>query len=142
LCARPAQRGFLSPLACLGAVGAPRGPFPGLRPPPLAAPIVGTAGPWAMAAARHAPALRYPTLLVVAFAAALVAVRGERLWSRDLASLSPVPRADQLLDEQMRADLGAPDVRFLVVVHARDTEAALQASEAIGRGLDKAVAAG
>lgn len=137
-----AQLGLFSIVGLLVAVAVTRWVLPGMLPSALAAPIVGTAGPWAMAAARHAPALRYPTLLVVAFAAALVAVRGERLWSRDLASLSPVPRADQLLDEQMRADLGAPDVRFLVVVHARDAEAALQASEAIGRGLDKAVAAG
>lgn len=137
-----AQLGLFSIVGLLVAVAVTRWVLPGMLPTTLAAPIVGAAGPLAMAAARHAPALRYPTLLVVAFAAALVALRGERLWARDLASLSPVPRADQMLDEQMRADLGAPDVRFLVVVHARDAEAALRASEAIGRGLDKAVAAG
>lgn len=137
-----AQLGLFSVVGLLVAVAVTRWVLPGMLPSTLAAPMVGAAGPWAMAAARHARSLRYPTLLLVAFAAALVAVRGERLWTRDLASLSPVPRADQLLDEQLRADLGAPDVRFLVVVHARDAEAALQASEAVGKGLDKAVAAG
>ena len=42
----------------------------------------------------------------------------------------------------MRRDIGAPDVRFLVVIHARDEEAALQASEAIGETLRKASQAG
>jgi predicted exporter len=47
-----------------------------------------------------------------------------------------------MLDQQMRRDIGAPDVRFLVAIRAQDEEAALQASEAIGEALHKASLAG
>ena len=42
----------------------------------------------------------------------------------------------------MRRDIGAPDVRFLVVIHAQEEETALQASEAIGETLRRASLAG
>jgi predicted exporter len=137
-----AQLGLFSIVGLLVAVAVTRWVLPGMLPSTLAAPIVGAAGPWASAAARRAPSLRYPVLILVAVVAVLLAARGERLWNEDLASLSPVPRADQALDEKMRGDLGAPDVRFLVVIHAPDQEAALQASEAVGQGLRKASQAG
>jgi predicted exporter len=137
-----AQLGLFSIVGLLVAVAVTRWVLPGMLPSTLAAPIVGAAGPWASAAARRASSLRYPVLILVAAIAVLLAARGERLWNEDLASLSPVPRADQALDEKMRADLGAPDVRFLVVIHAPDQEAALQASEAVGQGLRKASQAG
>lgn len=137
-----AQLGLFSIVGLLVAVAVTRWVLPGMLPSTLAAPIVGAAGPWASAAARRASSLRYPVLILVAAIAVLLAARGERLWNEDLASLSPVPRVDQALDEKMRADLGAPDVRFLVVIHAPDQEAALQASEAVGQGLRKASQAG
>jgi predicted exporter len=137
-----AQLGLFSIVGLLVAVAVTRWVLPGMLPSTLAAPIVGAAGPWASAAARRASSLRYPVLILVAAIAVLLAARGERLWNEDLASLSPVPRADQALHEKRRADLGAPDVRFLVVIHAPDQEAALQASEAVGQGLRKASQAG
>src|SRR5262249_18458224 len=137
-----AQLGLFSIVGLLVAVAVTRWVLPGMLPPTLGAPIVGAAGPWATAAARRAPSLRYPLLVLVAVVAVLLGARGERLWSEDLASLSPVPRADQALDEKMRGELGAPDVRFLIVIHAPEREAALQASEAIGDGLRKASLAG
>ena len=42
----------------------------------------------------------------------------------------------------MRADLGAPDSRYLVVVNGTDREAALEAAERTGRHLDRLVDAG
>jgi len=137
-----AQLGLFSIVGLLVAVAVTRWVLPGMLPPTLGAPIVGAAGPWAIATARRAPSLRYPLLGLVAVVAFLLGARGERLWSEDLASLSPVPRADQALDEKMRGELGAPDVRFLIVIHAPEREAALQASEAIGDGLREASQAG
>jgi predicted exporter len=137
-----AQLGLFSIVGLLVAVAVTRWVLPGMLPSTLAAPIVGAAGPWASAAARRAPSLRYPVLILVAVVAVLLAARGERLWNEDLASLSSVSRADQVLDEKMRGDLGAPDVRFLVVIHAPDQEAALQEGEAIGNALRKASLAG
>jgi predicted exporter len=51
----------------------------------------------------------------------LVATRGPA-WQRDLAALSPVPAAQQALDGELRAQLGAPDVRGLLVAGPAATE--------------------
>ena len=82
-------------------------------------------------------------LPVIALAALgiLVLHRGA-LLSRELAALSPVPLADQDLDERLRAQLGAPDVRFMVVASAPDREGALQAAAALGARLQPLVADG
>ncbi len=60
----------------------------------------------------------------------------ERLWSHDLSALSPVPVAAQNLDAQLRADLGAPDVRYLVVISAPTEQSALEGAEQVGAELD------
>lgn len=81
-------------------------------------------------------------LLVLFIAACLVLwAKRDDLWTQELAALSPVPAADQTLDMVMRADLGAPDVRYLVVVAAASQEAALTACERLAvplRGLEAA----
>jgi predicted exporter len=65
---------------------------------------------------------------------ALYAHRGA-LFSEELASLSPIPEAEQALDAALRADLGAPDARFVVAVSAGDREAALAGAEAVAERL-------
>jgi predicted exporter len=47
----------------------------------------------------------------------LVAHRGG-LWDDNLADLSPIPPADQALDQTLRHDLGVPDSRFFAVFEA------------------------
>jgi predicted exporter len=64
------------------------------------------------------------------------------LWNQELSALSPVPESEQALDGALRADLGAPDVRDLIVVEAGTAEAALQGAEAVGTRLNPLVAAG
>ena len=137
-----AQLGLFSVVGLLVAVAVTRWVLPALLPPMHASPVVAAAGIWAMTLVRRAPALRYPLLAGVALVAVLLAMQDRPIWSDDLASLSPVPRADQMLDQQMRQDLGAPDVRLLLVVRAGDQEAVLQASEAIGEMLRRATLAG
>ena len=137
-----AQLGLFSITGLVAAVAVTRWVLPALLPPRFAAPVVASIGPWVTAAVRRAPALRYPLLIGVALIALVLAAEKGPLWSDDLASLSPVSRSDQMLDQQMRRDIGAPDVRFLVVIHAQDEEAALQASEAIGETLHRATLAG
>jgi len=80
-------------------------------------------------------------LLFVAACAVLVAKR-DAMWNQELAALSPVPAADQALDLAMRADLGAPDVRYLVVVSAASQEVALANSERAGALLQQLQTAG
>ena len=72
---------------------------------------------------------------------ALYAHRGA-LLNRELAALSPVPQAQQQLDERLRADLGAADVRYLVAVTAATREAALEATERVAGHLMPLVDAG
>jgi predicted exporter len=137
-----AQLGLFSITGLVVAVAVTRWVLPALLPSGFTAPVVAAIGPWAMAVARRAPVLRYPLLLGVALVAVMLVAQKGPLWSDDLASLSPVPRSDQVLDQQMRRDIGAPDIRFLVVIRAQAEETALQASEAVGQALRKASLAG
>ncbi|NTV11882.1 MAG: hypothetical protein HGA47_14115, partial [Zoogloea sp.] len=58
------------------------------------------------------------------------------------SALSPVSAADQALDASLRADLGAPDVRWLVAIDAATPDDALRASELVSAQLDKLVGEG
>lgn len=137
-----AQLGMFSITGLIVAVAVTRWILPALLPPGFAAPAVAAFAPAAMAAVRRAPALRIPLLLAVVLAVVVLAIERGPLWSEDLASLSPVARPDQMLDQQLRRDIGAPDVRHLVVVHAPEEEAALHAAEAVGATLRRASRAG
>jgi predicted exporter len=87
-------------------------------------------------------ALRWPALLLALGAAVLLATESGNLWNPELSALSPVSAADRDIDMALRADLGAPDSRYLVLVSGSDQESTLQAAEAVGRRLDGLVAAG
>jgi len=78
------------------------------------------------------------------FMAACVVLVTQRdaMWNQELAALSPVSATDQALDMSMRADLGAPDVRYLVVVSAASQETVLAASERAAAVLQQLQAAG
>ncbi|WP_175910613.1 MULTISPECIES: MMPL family transporter [unclassified Burkholderia] len=90
-------------------------------------------------AAAAAPRLRWPlAVLVLAACATLVLHRGG-LWSRELAALSPVPARAQALDARLRADVGAPDVRYLVVISAPTEQAALERAEQVAAQLQPLV---
>jgi predicted exporter len=53
------------------------------------------------------------------------------LWETELASLSPVSDAKKALDRQLREELGAPDVRDLLVIEGQSEEDVLQYGEAL-----------
>ncbi|WP_132920909.1 MMPL family transporter [Sulfurirhabdus autotrophica] len=128
-----AQLGMFSIVGLIVAVTVTRWVLPALLPQGFTARAVTSVAPTVMALVKRAPVLRIPLLLLVASAFVVLIVLSQRgpLWSDELSSLSPLPKADQLLDEQLRNDIGAPDVRYLIVVNAKDAEAALQASENI-----------
>ncbi|WP_205694429.1 MMPL family transporter [Crenobacter cavernae] len=89
--------------------------------------------------------LRRLRLLVPLLALSALAVllwNHEKLWNRDLAALSPVPAEQQALDAALRAELGAPDVRYLAVLSGRDREAVLRQAERLTPRLDGLVAQG
>jgi predicted exporter len=74
-------------------------------------------------------------LFVPLLAAGVFYLHRGALLSHELAALSPVPLKDQQLDERLRSDLGAPQVRFMVVAPAQDRQAALLAAERLGERL-------
>ncbi|MGH8743415.1 MAG: MMPL family transporter, partial [Burkholderiales bacterium] len=73
-------------------------------------------------------------------ACVILIARRESLWDDDLGNLSPIPEAAKRLDKELRNELGAPDVRYLVVVTGREQEEVLQRSEAVAQKLNEAEA--
>ncbi|KVV43356.1 hypothetical protein WT27_00975 [Burkholderia territorii] len=90
-------------------------------------------------AAAAAPRLRWPLGVLVLAACAALAWHHDGLWSRELAALSPVPARAQALDARLRADVGAPDVRYLVVISAPTEQAALERAERVAAQLQPLV---
>ena len=64
------------------------------------------------------------------------------LLNPELSSLSPVSQADQAVDARLRADMGAPDVRYMVVVSGTDRESVLQSAEKVSAQLERLVDTG
>ena len=79
-----------------------------------------------------------PVMVIVlsVVAGVVLYLHRDTLWNRELSALSPVSLADQDLDAQLRADIHAPDVRYLVVVTALNEESALGIAEKVGARLD------
>jgi predicted exporter len=132
-----AQLGLFSIIGLIVAVAVTRWVLPELIPRGFSVQAATAWAPKVMMVVRRAPLLRYPLLLGVAVAALFLFSQRNALWSDDLASLSPISKSDQLLDQQLRNDLGAPDVRHLVVVNAKDEDTALRASEDIAVTLQR-----
>ena len=61
-------------------------------------------------------------------------------WENDLAALTPVPEDLLIRDAKLRGELGAPDVRYLLVIEANDADGVLALSETLEPELDALVA--
>lgn len=79
--------------------------------------------------------LRGWLLLLALAAAGVVFAHADEVWNRNLSTLSPISNSDQQLDLQLRSDLGAPDLRFMVAFSAPDEEQALEGAERVGQVL-------
>lgn len=87
----------------------------------------------------QAPKLR-PLMLVAVVAAAIsIALHKEPIWSDQLSSLFPLSIEKQQIDQSLRDDLGAPDVRYLIVIAGNDSEEVLERSETVAARLDTMV---
>jgi predicted exporter len=86
--------------------------------------------------------LRVLPWLVLGGALLALLLSHQRLWSSELSVLNPVPAEEQAFDASTRADLGAPDVRTVVVVSAPGEQAALELAEEASAALAPLVAAG
>ncbi|MDM0067785.1 transporter [Variovorax sp. J31P207] len=88
---------------------------------------------------RGLPRLRWLLSGLGVAALALVLWQGGYLWRANLGAMSPVPKAMQSLDAELRADIGASDGGTLVVVHGSDMQATLRSTEAAGQRLEALV---
>ncbi|WP_296484541.1 MMPL family transporter [Rhodoferax sp.] len=79
----------------------------------------------------RATALRWPAALLLLLACAVLINSRSSLLNDKIASLSPVSQADVALDTSLRADMGAPDVRYVVVVSAASQEEVLRSAEQV-----------
>jgi predicted exporter len=87
----------------------------------------------------HAKALRYPALGAILVSLCVLVMHRDALWNHDLSALSPVSARDQALDQKLRADLGAPDVRYLVLVSGQTQEEVLVAAEQVTQSLQSLI---
>ncbi len=125
------QLGLYSIVGLVTAALVTRYVLPHLQGTRVAVRDVSRLGAWLACVTQAAPRLRWPLVLVLAGACVTLALHRDGLWSRELAALSPVPAKSQALDASLRADVGAPDVRYLVVIPAATEQAALEAAQKV-----------
>lgn len=137
-----AQLGVLTVSGVLAAGLTTRWAIPALYTRPLHLPEPSplmTAIPDGLARLRTVRWLAWPIALL---SFAILAAHQGKWWNDDLADLSPISGSQKALDRALRADLGAPDVRYLIVVTAPTQDAALRKSEQLRPALDALVARG
>lgn len=131
-----AQLGLFSAVGLIVAVLVTRWVLPKLVPRSFSPRMPTRLAATIMALIKQAPRLR-PLVLVAVIAAALsIALHRGPVWSDSLSSLFPISEAKQHLDQSLRNDLGAPDVRYLIAIDGKNQEEALERSEAVGSQLD------
>lgn len=91
---------------------------------------------------RRGATLRWVVLGVALLAGVTLALHRGPFWEDQLSSMSPIAPADLAVDAWLRGELGAPDVRNLLVLEADSGEAALLASEHVGTLLQPVIASG
>ncbi|MET3623424.1 MMPL family transporter [Burkholderia ambifaria] len=133
------QLGLYSIVGLTAAALVTRYVLPHLRGEHVAIRDVSRIGAVLARAAAAAPRLRWPLAVLVLAACATLVLHRDGLWSRELAALSPVPARAQALDARLRADVGAPDVRYLVVISAPTEQAALERTERVAAQLQPLV---
>lgn len=88
---------------------------------------------------RFLSTMRWSVLLLLIAASVVLFTHRDRIWNYDLSALSPIPSSEQMLYTKMRADLGVPDVRYLVVVSAPTVNATLLAAEKADNALQELI---
>ena len=105
-----------------------------------AADAPGIARAWAFV--ERVPRPRWlPPLLAVA-AAAMLWFAPTPFWENNLAALTPVPQDLMQREGRLRGALGAPDVRYLVVLESDSADGVLALSERVAGEVDALVARG
>ena len=137
-----AQIGLFSIVGLLAAVSTTRWVLPQLLPAGFTVHPPTRLSRAVMAAVRHAPRARTALVVLVVAALSLLLVKRDGMWNDSLAGMSPVSRELQTLDQQLRNDMGAPDVRYMLMLNANNQESVLQQGEEIAAILRKQVQEG
>jgi predicted exporter len=96
--------------------------------------------PWLARAQARLDAMARPRWLpwaILALAFVLLWFAPAPFWQNDLAALTPVPPALLQREGELRSALGAPDVRYLLVLEAADDEQLLALSERLEPEVEK-----
>ena len=88
------------------------------------------------------PRPRWSLAALALLAGVAIAVSPGAFWQNDLSKLTPVDPDALARDAQLRAELGAPDVRYVLVAEGGDADAVLQATSALRPSLDRLVGDG
>ena len=126
-----AQLGLYSIAGLLAAALVTRYVLPHLLPTNFRIHDVSATGRMLQRLKARAPLLRWPAVMLVAACCVILVQHRSKLLNENISSLSPVSQADVALDASLRADMGAPDVRYLVVISGPDRETVLHSSEQI-----------
>jgi predicted exporter len=126
-----AQLGLYAIAGLVAAASVTRFVLPHLLPPKFRIHDVSAIGAGLSRWVERAASLRWVATLLLLAACAILIQHRSSLWSHNISSLSPVSQADVALDTRLRADMGAPDVRYLVVVSGPSREAVLHSSEQV-----------
>jgi predicted exporter len=126
-----AQLGLYSIAGLITAAAVTRYVLPHLLPGNFRIHDVSAIGQRLSGLVQRAAVLRRPALAVLLLALVVLFQHREHIWNDKISALSPVSQADLALDTRLRADSGAPDVRYLVVVSGATQEAVLRASEQV-----------
>lgn len=137
-----AQLGLFSIAGLLAAVSTTRWVLPQLLPADFSVHASTRLSGAVMTAVRYAPRARIALVVLVMAALSLLVVKRDGLWNDSLASMSPISKELQALDQQLRNDMGAPDVRYMLMLNAGNQEQVLQQGEEIAALLRKQVQEG
>ncbi len=88
---------------------------------------------------QRAPRLPWLPTLVIPVALLALLLSPQPLWNNELSGLTPVPQSLQDLDTELRTELGAPDLRYVLAIRANSPQAALERDESLSSGLQQLV---
>ena len=137
-----AQLGLFSIAGLLAAAATTRWVLPQLLPAGFSVKSSTRLSGALMTAVKFAPRLRIALAVLLVAALTLLIVKHDNLWNDNLSSMSPISIELQELDQQLRNDMGAPDVRYMLLLSASDQETVLQQGEEIAALLQQQVKAG
>ena len=126
-----AQLGLYSIAGLIAAAAMTRYVLPHLLPADFRIRDVSGIGVKLLSFAQHASRLHWPTIGLLLAACAILVTHRDTLWNHELAALSPVSAADQALDKRLRTSMGAPDVRYMVVISGTSQESVLGEAERV-----------